>query len=499
MGFCGAVHIGAVGIVYIVALGNLAATSSEFSGYISKILRNYTLRACDGEYVSLRCPHKSTISIQSTFYGRSVPSHQMCPTRHKQPYRTFVKEDVSCSVGTSLQKVLDECQDRRSCQLLVNSRLFGLDPCPGTSKYLVVWYKCRPNEYKSKVSCEDDRLRLTCKKNTVIAIYSATFGRLQGGGLECPFQNQDMASVDCQSSSALSLMTKRCQGRRTCSVYASTYEFGDPCYPGIRKHLNVIYTCVPKKLLLEYQPKSTHYQGVRQTHFTRLPGAYDHDVIGDGVLFPDPAFITERVLPDAKKGQAAAFYPIDNNLSMGAIDPPISNQTMAPVGQSNSKMALISNILAAYSFITDCSKRHTGPNGGRQYYPLSRKSHIENPERAALYFVSGVCIGLILTLVALVMRISCRTDCRRSSVKKNPRKQESDSDTSDSDDDSDTTSDLSARRHRRFERTLNMNVFTSAEELERAQRLEERERIIREIWMNGQPDIPGTRSLNSYY
>ncbi|KAG9494659.1 hypothetical protein GDO78_002156 [Eleutherodactylus coqui] len=237
----------------------------------------------------------------------------------------------------------------------------------------------------------------------------------------------------------------------------------------------VSFLLVPKKLLLEAQPKSTNYQGERQTHFTRLPGAYDRNVIGDGVLFHDPAFITERVLPDTKKGQAAAFYPIDDNLSMGAIDPPISNQTMAPVGQTNSGMALISNVLAAYSFIT------------------------ENPERAALYFVSGVCIGLILTLVALVMRISCQTDCKRSTVKKNPRKQESDSDTSDSDDDSDTTSDLSARRHRRFERTLNMNVFTSAEELERAQRLEERERIIREIWMNGQPDIPGTRSLNRYY
>ncbi|XP_066450401.1 protein eva-1 homolog A [Eleutherodactylus coqui] len=475
MGFCAAAHIGALGIFYIVALGNLAATSSEFSGYISRILRNYTLRACDGEYVSLRCPHKTTISIQSTFYGRNLPSHQMCPTRHTQAYPTFVKEDVSCSTDTSLQKVLDECQDRRSCQLLVNSRLFGSDPCPGTSKYLVVCYKCRPNEYKSKVACEDDRLRITCKSNTAIAIYSAAFGKLQGGGLECPFQNRNMPPVECQSSSALSLMIKRCQGRRTCSIYASTYEFGDPCYPGIRKHLNVIYTCVPKKLLLEAQPKSTNYQGERQTHFTRLPGAYDRNVIGDGVLFHDPAFITERVLPDTKKGQAAAFYPIDDNLSMGAIDPPISNQTMAPVGQTNSGMALISNVLAAYSFIT------------------------ENPERAALYFVSGVCIGLILTLVALVMRISCQTDCKRSTVKKNPRKQESDSDTSDSDDDSDTTSDLSARRHRRFERTLNMNVFTSAEELERAQRLEERERIIREIWMNGQPDIPGTRSLNRYY
>uniref|UniRef100_M3XJI8 Eva-1 homolog A, regulator of programmed cell death n=2 Tax=Latimeria chalumnae TaxID=7897 RepID=M3XJI8_LATCH len=150
------------------------------------------------------------------------------------------------------------------------------------------------------------------------------------------------------------------------------------------------------------------------------------------------------------------------------------NGSMEPRGISI-EMALLSNIVAAYSFVK------------------------ENPERAALYFVSGICIGLILTLIALVVRISCRTDCKRSPAKKSPRDNESDSDSSDSDDNSDTTSDLSARRHRRFERTLNMNVFTSAEELERAQRLEERERIIREIWMNGQPDIPGTRSLNRYY
>ncbi|KAM4692945.1 protein eva-1 homolog A [Discoglossus pictus] len=404
-----------------------------------------------------------------------MPSHQMCPSRYPQSFATFLKEDVSCTTTTSLQKMLDECQDRRSCQFLVNSRLFGSDPCPGTSKYLVVWYKCRPNEYKSNVACEDDRLRLNCKRNTVIAIYSATFGRLQGGSLECPYQNLGMPSIECQSASALPLMTKRCQGRRSCSIYASTYEFGDPCYPGVRKHLNVIYTCVPKKLLYETQPKSTNYQGILQTHFPQQPRAHDRNVIGDGAFFPKTAFITEHALPDKKRGRAAAFYPADNNLSMDEIKHPNSTHTMAPVGQTNSEMALISNLLAAYSFIT------------------------ENPERAALYFVSGVCIGLILTLVALVMRISCQTDCKRSTVKKSPRKPESDSDSSDSDDDSDTTSDLSARRHRRFERTLNMNVFTSAEELERAQRLEERERIIREIWMNGQPDIPGTRSLNRYY
>lgn len=126
----------------------------------------------------------------------------------------------------------------------------------------------------------------------------------------------------------------------------------------------------------------------------------------------------------------------------------------------------------------------------------------DHPERAALFFVCGVCLGLFLTLFALVVQISCRTDCqprRRPPAKKRPRPVNSSSDSSDSDSDWDANSDLSARRHRRFERTLNMNVFTSAEELERAQRLEERERIIREIWMNGQPDIPGTRSLNRYY
>eukprot|EP00069_Balaena_mysticetus_P006692 bmy_18800T0 len=139
-------------------------------------------------------------------------------------------------------------------------------------------------------------------------------------------------------------------------------------------------------------------------------------------------------------------------------------------------MALLSNILEAYSFVS------------------------ENTERAALYFVSGVCIGLVLTVAALVMRISCHTDCRQHPQKKFLQDQESSSNSSDSEDGSSyAASDISVRRHRRYERTLNKNVFSSAEELERAQRLEERERIIREIWMNGQPEVPGTRSLNRYY
>lgn len=57
------------------------------------------------------------------------------------------------------------------------------------------------------------------------------------------------------------------------------------------------FLSVPKKLLYETQPKSTNYHGVRQTRFPERPGLYDRNVIGDGAFFPDPAFITEHVLP----------------------------------------------------------------------------------------------------------------------------------------------------------------------------------------------------------
>ncbi|XP_029354658.1 protein eva-1 homolog A [Echeneis naucrates] len=165
-------------------------------------------------------------------------------------------------------------------------------------------------------------------------------------------------------------------------------------------------------------------------------------------------------------------------------------------------MALLSNILAAYTFIAD------------------------QPERTALVFLGGVCVGLLVTLCAIVFQIHCRADCSYGNTN-NPHHrhrsrhhrrchQLSDSNPdstavvasggtgpagdSESEDYGDTA-ELSARRRRRFERALlHATMFTSAEELDRAQRLEERERILREIWMNGQPDISTvTQSLNRYY
>ncbi|KAK2854202.1 hypothetical protein Q5P01_006863 [Channa striata] len=172
------------------------------------------------------------------------------------------------------------------------------------------------------------------------------------------------------------------------------------------------------------------------------------------------------------------------------------------------EMALLSNILAAYTFIAD------------------------QPERTALVFLGGVCVGLLVTLAAIVFQIHCRADCHYGNTNNPnhghrnkqhrrrrhacPHRQPGDTNPDstavvasagtrpegDSEsEDWDETCDLTARRRRRFERALlHATMFTSAEDLDRAQRLEERERVLREIWMNGQPDISTvTQSLNRYY
>ncbi|XP_030074734.1 protein eva-1 homolog B [Microcaecilia unicolor] len=144
------------------------------------------------------------------------------------------------------------------------------------------------------------------------------------------------------------------------------------------------------------------------------------------------------------------------------------------------EMELLSNSLVAYAYIRD------------------------NPESFGLYFVLGVCFGLVLTLCMLLIRISCQPRTPRVpaktkiSLKDFSKEEEVEQEEEESEDHEETqvlnpTTEIPLGNHSPVsDGTLTINVFASAEELERAQRLEERERIIREIWRNGQPDILGT-------
>lgn len=172
------------------------------------------------------------------------------------------------------------------------------------------------------------------------------------------------------------------------------------------------------------------------------------------------------------------------------------------------EMELLSNSIAAYAHIKGGSEVR-----GHGMHPLSLISKetfsfsiAANPESFGLYFVLGVCFGLVLTLCLLVIRISCKPQTKMASTtleKKHLKDIAERVDESAEEEDEDgedaeapipsPSTDVPVSNHTsQSDGTLSVNVFTSAEELERAQRLEERERIIREIWRNGQPDILGT-------
>ncbi|XP_036381306.1 protein eva-1 homolog C-like isoform X2 [Megalops cyprinoides] len=224
---------------------HLIQAAPDFTAYLHKILRNHSAQACDGEMLTVTCPSKTAIAVLSVFYGRRTASQNVCPATD----RNSTEESAECVSFGAVQKVTYKCQDRRACQIPVTSGVFGPDPCPGTSKYLIVSYKCRPEHHRSKLVCENEKLRLTCKNDTVLAIYSATFGHLLHGSPDCPQENTTAPDIECLSPSALRRVTRRCHGKTNCSLLADTQSFGDPCFPGVRKQLRVSYTCVPRHLL----------------------------------------------------------------------------------------------------------------------------------------------------------------------------------------------------------------------------------------------------------
>ncbi|XP_072596951.1 protein eva-1 homolog C isoform X6 [Vulpes vulpes] len=347
------------------------AALTDFSGYLTKLLQNHTAYACDGDHLNLQCPRHSTISVQSAFYGQD---YQMCNTQQPASQR---EDSLACVAPTTLQKVLDECQNQRACHLLVNSRVFGPDLCPGSSKYLLVSFKCQPNELKNKTVCEDQELKLHCHPSKFLNIYSASYGR-------------------------------RTQERDICS------SEGERLPP-----------FVPKNILTAIDPSIVNLK----PSLKQKDGEY-------GINF-DPREPTLL----RKDG------------------------------------VIVSNSLAAFAYI---------------------RAH---PERAALLFVSSVCIGLALTLCALVIRVSCVRDLRDLQLAREPLVPESDKAEEDSEDeegeedssDSDFPGELSG-----FCRT-SYPVYSSIEAAELAERIERREQIIQEIWMNSGLDTSLPRNLGQFY
>ncbi|XP_030648962.1 protein eva-1 homolog C [Chanos chanos] len=328
-----------------------------------------------------------------------------------------------CSAPAAFQKMLSECQGRRDCQLLVNHHAFGLDPCPGTPKHLHVTYKCKPTEHKEKVGCEGERLLLHCKHPKALVIYAAVYGRRAGEDSVCISERKEVSPFDCLYYGAVDIVTKLCYGRQRCFINVDNQHFRDPCSPGTTKHLTVFYSCVPQTLLKEADPN---------------------------------VFRTTSTPRQSTAKEELPAHPIS--------------------ARSPEKNAVVvSNYLMTYGYIK------------------------ENLEMTALLFVSSVCMGLMLTLLAVSVKLSCsrglneRKRTSRRTIRRNKSNNENDeNDENDDDDDDDDSEDegsdtvmdssLLSEVARKVHHWEELTYTTEAAEL--MERIERRDLVIQEIWMN---------------
>lgn len=88
------------------------------------MLRNYTEKACDGDLLAIRCPPRTTITVQSAFYGRNGASDpQRCPQIYQALLNSYNahEDDRHCSVSTALQVNTLKCRPPRPPPPLVYS------------------------------------------------------------------------------------------------------------------------------------------------------------------------------------------------------------------------------------------------------------------------------------------------------------------------------------------------------------------------------------------
>ncbi|XP_059207555.1 protein eva-1 homolog C [Centropristis striata] len=392
---------------------------ADFSNYLSRIITSHSAQACDGHPLRLHCPRHSTISIQTAFYGSGEA--RLCRADPDAPLRA---DNHNCSAFTALQKLLSECQSHRDCQLPVNHLLFGKDPCPGTTKYLHVDYKCKPTEHKRQVVCEGETMTLRCKPPKVLNIYAAVYGRSLGQTDTCPSHLTQPPPFECLNHEAVHLVSKSCYSKQKCAVAVSNQTFRDPCFPGTRKYLSVVYSCVvPQTLLRE----------------------------------ADPSIFGSTSSPTVETEKAAPPPHLKEPFPKGSRRPDNSG-------------AMMSNSLLTYAYIK------------------------EHPEMAALLFTSSVCVGLLLTLLAVSVRVTCRGSRvgdhglkpKSRSQAVNLQEEDDDEDDEDDDDDDDeegTESSLISATERKAIYDWEEVTYVS-EAAERAERIERREMIIQEIRMN---------------
>ncbi|KAM4726896.1 protein eva-1 homolog C [Anableps anableps] len=355
-------------------------------------------------------------------------------------------------------------------------------------------------------ACDGTPLRLHCPRHSTISIQSAFYG---SGEVRLWTEDPTTAprNHSCSALTALQKLLSECQNHRDCQLPVSHLLFGkDPC-PGKTKYLHVDYKCKPSehktqvvcegdtmilrckttKVLIIYAAVYGRSLGQTDTcpSIRTKPPPFEclnHEAVQvvsrscyskqkcavavSNLTFRDPCF------PGTRKYLSVRYSCVPKSLLREA-DPNLLNSTSLPTTEKDlesskpdSSGAMMSNSLLTYAFIK------------------------EHPEMAALLFTSSVCVGLLFTLLALSVRVTCRGTrlrdhrlvAKSNGLTPNCSKQDNEEDEADEEDEGTESSFLSTVERKGIQGWEEVTYVSEAAEL--AERIERRDMIIQEIWMN---------------
>ncbi|CAH0579134.1 unnamed protein product [Chrysodeixis includens] len=237
-------------VIGLLTLPGPSCSNSDNLALLLDTLKVIQQTVCNDATVSLACPRGTTISIQVAQYGKAGEDSG-CPALRKQE----TEESRRCKRPNAmqyslLQTVVEACQKKPQCKFSTLPMPGLVDPCPMQSKYVEVAYKCRPYEFRSRIGCEGELIKLSCNPHSRIAIFDAQYGRTAFEAVTCP-QTQGVKDETCVTPHAVKTAIQLCLGRRRCQIAASSRTFNSSCSFQSRPYLKVVYACVPLGVLSE--------------------------------------------------------------------------------------------------------------------------------------------------------------------------------------------------------------------------------------------------------
>ncbi|XP_026781173.3 rhamnose-binding lectin-like [Pangasianodon hypophthalmus] len=184
---------------------------------------------CYGYVQHLHCD-TGLIIVKSSVYGRT--DSNICSTNHPP------SQVANTSCALEISTIADRCNGLRECELKTDL-LGNPDPCYGTYKYYNTTYDCFNG--RLVVICEHGYSTLDCGDG-YIYIINANYGR--GDSITCSsgLPSTWTENTNCYAPNTHSTVAALCNGRKSCTVEASSTIFTDPCV-GTAKYLAVSYIC----------------------------------------------------------------------------------------------------------------------------------------------------------------------------------------------------------------------------------------------------------------